>query len=269
MLAWFQNKLIFPGHQTQGSRNAEVVPTENAELITLTTRSGYRIKALFGEALLTDGSPLSDPRNRPTVIYFYGNAMCLRDTTFYEFDHFRRLGANVLIPEYVGYGVSEGKPSESGVYETALSAYDYLLTRKDVSPRTIFAAGWSLGGAVATELAIQRPVAGLVVFSTFTSLREMAHRAFPYLPTSLLLRYRFETREKFSRIGCPILIGHSRTDEVVPFEMSGELAAAAKGPVTRVIVERAEHGAFFERGGEKVFTAFQHFLEGISAKESR
>ena len=95
-------------------------------------RSGRR--PLRAGAARAEGSPTPRPSRRPTLLYFYGNGMCLNDALD-AFDHFRRLGANVLIPEYVGYGMSGGQPSESGCRATADAAYDHLQRRKDVDPR--------------------------------------------------------------------------------------------------------------------------------------
>ena len=158
--------------------------------------------ALFGPALTPDGEPHPDAARRPTLLYFYGNGMCLSDTTE-QFDRFRRLGANVLIPEYVGYGMSGGQPSEAGCQATADAAYDHLQRRGDVDPRPIVAVGWSLGGAVAIDLASRRPVAGLVAFSTFTSMVEMARTEFPVPPHSLLLRHRFDSLTKIGQRHLP------------------------------------------------------------------
>ena len=158
-----------------------VRPRADAELVTLSTANGDRVVALFGPALTREGEPHPEASRRPTLLYFYGNGMCLNDT-LEQFDHFRRLGANVLIPDYVGYGMSGGQPGESGCLATADAAYDHLQSRRDVDPRAIVAVGWSLGGAVAIDLASRRPVAGLAAFSTFTSMVEMARRNFPFLP---------------------------------------------------------------------------------------
>ena len=148
-----QTRLIFPGADTQGQTFAEVRPRPGTELVDLTTQRGVRVVALFGAALTPDGLP--DPRaaSRPTMIYFYGNAMCM-NYAMPEFERFRRLGLNVLIPEYSGYGMSGGSPSETGCQDTALAAMDYLVSTRGVDPKRILAAGWSLGGAVAIDLAV-------------------------------------------------------------------------------------------------------------------
>jgi fermentation-respiration switch protein FrsA (DUF1100 family) len=259
-----QANLIFPGSETQGKESAIVHPTPGTELVTLTTENQDRVVALFGPALLPDGNAHPDASQRPTLIYFYGNAMCLNDTMF-EFDHFRRLGLNVLIPEFVGYGMSTGKPSEAGCRETADAAFAHLQERKDINPKRIIAGGWSLGGAVAVDLASRKPLAGLIAFSTFTSMGDMSRRSFPFVPVSLILRHRFESETKMRKINCPILLGHGRRDEIVPVDMQDRLAAAAsRAPVMKFVVDEAGHNDFYSVGKEQVFQAVSRFLEQVT-----
>jgi fermentation-respiration switch protein FrsA (DUF1100 family) len=261
-----QTRLIFPGAETQGKPSSVVKPTPGTQLVPLTTESGDKIVALFGPALQPDGNvlPVGEAEARPTLLYFYGNAMCLNDAMF-EFDHFRRLGVNMMIPEFVGYGMSEGKPSEAGCRETADAAFAHLQHRTDLNPRKIVAAGWSLGGAVAVDLASRKPVAGLIAFCAFTSMGDMSRRHFPFVPSSLLLRHRFDSQSKLRSVACPILLGHGRHDEIVPIEMQERLAAAAtKAPVMKFIVEDAGHNDFYAAGEDKIFQAMVHFLESLS-----
>ncbi|MDR3632820.1 MAG: alpha/beta hydrolase [Isosphaeraceae bacterium] len=261
-----QTRIIFPGSATQGDPSAVVRPRPGEELVRLKTAQGDSIVALFGPALRADGVIDPQAAHQPTVLYFYGNGMCLRDTDD-EFQRLRRLGFNVLIPEYAGYGMSGGSAGESGCIATADAAYDHLLTRKDVDPARIVAAGWSLGGAVAIDLAARRPVAGLVSFCTFTSLPDMARRDFPFLPARLLLRHRFDNASKIARVTCPILLGHGRRDELIPFAMSDRLAALARSPVTRLTIDDAGHNDFYDAGGQRVFEAVRRFVEGLPASK--
>ena len=161
----FQSRLIFPGTSTQGHPDAQFRRWAGADLLHLETRSGEQVVAVYGRAQTAAGKPDPAARDRPTMIYFYGNAMCLKEA-MPEFDRFRRLGLNVLIPDYVGYGMSGGRPSEHGCQATADAAYDFLVSTRGVDPKTIVSAGWSLGGAVAIDLASRRQVGGLVAFST-------------------------------------------------------------------------------------------------------
>jgi uncharacterized protein len=263
-LGSLQQRVIFPGQVTQGRASALVEAPKGTEILTLTTAHGDRIVALFGAALRSNGEP--DPRAaaRPTLLYFYGNGDCLKKS-LRQFDHLRKLGVNVLIPEYVGYGMSSGRACEAGCYATADAAYDHLLNRTDIDPRKIVSAGWSLGSAVAVDLAARRPVAGLAIFSALTSMVEMSHRFFPYLPAKLLIRYRFDSLTKIARVHCPTLIGHGCKDLLIPSFMSDRLADAAGGPVSRVLVERAGHSDFFVVGAEELDQVIARFLNDIDA----
>ena len=254
-----QTRAIFPGSETQGKPSAVVHPRSDEQLVTLTTARGDRVVALFSPALTPDGTPDPKAAAAPTLLYFYGNAMCLNDTPELT-DRFRRLGLNVLVPEYVGYGMSGGKPSEAGCQATADAAHEHLRKRKDVDPKKIIAAGWSLGGAVAIDLASRKPVAGLVALSTFTSMTEIARRAMPFLPTSLLLRHRFDNLTKIARVSCPILLGHGRRDDIIPYSMLDQLASAARAPVMKFTIDDAGHNDFYVVGEQQILRSLKQFV---------
>jgi fermentation-respiration switch protein FrsA (DUF1100 family) len=240
-----QTKMIFPGAETQGQRHAVVRAGPHEELIELKTADGTLIVALFGHALASDGTPLPDAKSRPTILFFYGNGMCLADCAG-EFRKFQRLGANVMIPDFAGYGMSGGAPSAAGVLQTADAAYEHLIHRGDIDAKKVFPVGWSLGAAGAIHIAATRPVAGLITLSAFTSLREMAHNLLPFLPTSVLLRHHLENEQKIADVKCPILMFHGRRDSIIPFWMSQRLESAAKAPVTRIAIDEADHNDIFE-----------------------
>ncbi|MCC2671158.1 MAG: Dienelactone hydrolase family protein, partial [Armatimonadetes bacterium] len=241
---------------------ATVRAAPGSELVSLRTSSGETIAALYGPALSEAGEPVADPRKAPTLLYFYGNGTCLK-TAQDQFEQFRRAGANVMIAEYVGYGMSTGRPSEAGCYATADAAYDYLRSRPDVDPARIVAAGGSLGGAVAIDLASRKPVAGLITFMTFTSLPEVAQKHFPLVPTSPLLRYRFDSVAKMRQIHCPVLLAHGTSDLLVPHRMMDRLAGAAAAPVTKILVSSATHYNLFHVGERPIAEGLRKFLTRI------
>ncbi len=263
MIYLFQDRLIFPGNATQGSLEAGVRPRSGAELLQLATSRGERITALYGPALLADGRPDPEAPSRPALVYFYGNAMCLAYAET-EFDRFRRLGLNVMIPDYLGYGLSAGRASEIGCRETAEAAYQALLSRGFPLQR-IIAGGWSLGGAVAIDLAYRRQVGGLFAFSTFTSTHDMALSVFPMPLPRWFFAHKFDSQGKIASINCPILLGHGRRDPVVPFPMFERLAASAKGPLSTLVIDNAEHNNFYEVGGRRLDEATRTFADRIRA----
>lgn len=252
-----QEALLFPGRCTQGK--SRIDPPEGAEVVHLETRSGERIAALFGPALLTSGERDPHSRLRPTLLYFYGNGTCI-GTALVEFELFRRAGANVLIAEYVGYGLSSGKATETGCYETADAAYDYLVVRPDVDDRRIVSAGGSLGGAVAIDLAARKPVAGLITFMTFTSLTDIARKHFPLVPVEPLMRFKFDSLTKIAEVRCPVLLVHGKRDLMVPIGMMDRLADAVPTRATRIVVPRAAHPDLFSTGNKPISQALAQFL---------
>jgi fermentation-respiration switch protein FrsA (DUF1100 family) len=258
-----QTRLIFPGSATQGDPSAQLNPDLDAQLVSLTTSRGDRVVARFGPALTPDGQPLPDASDRPTILFFYGNGECLRDESP-EFERFRCLGANVLIPEYVGYGLSGGKAGETGCCETAEAAFGYLLHRPDVDPSKIVVGGRSLGGAVAIDLASRRPIAALFAMNTFTSMLDMAQLSFPFLPSRWLLRHRFDSLARIGRVRGRILLIHGTQDQLVPYAMTDRLAAAARSPVTRLEVEGAGHNDLFVHGEDTILSAIGRLLEPLA-----
>jgi fermentation-respiration switch protein FrsA (DUF1100 family) len=201
------------------------------------------------------------------LVYLYGNGMCL-ETSCYEFAQFRQLGCTVLIPEYPGYGMSSGWASESGCYEAADAAYHYLTATLRAHPTQIVVAGWSLGAAVAIDLAARKQVAGLIVLGAFTNIPEQAHAMLPWVPTwvvCLFIMERFDNVSKIRQVTCPIFIGHGTEDELVPFAMAERLAQAARprNSVTFLPIGGCSHNGIFEANRGCVWTAIKDFLSNL------
>jgi fermentation-respiration switch protein FrsA (DUF1100 family) len=97
-------------------------------------------------------------------------------------------------------------------------------------------------------------------------MAEMGHCTFPILPTfmvSCILSHKFENTRKIAEVKCPILIGHSRGDRMIPYWMSDRLADSAKAPVERLTIEKADHCDFFN-SGENVMPIIGEFFARIA-----
>ncbi len=138
-------------------------------------------------------------------------------------------GFNVLAYDYRGYGSSNGRPSEKGTYRDAESAHQWL-RKRGFPAEKIIALGESLGGAVAAELALRKPIGGLVLQSTFTSIPDIGKEHFPWLPVRTLGAIRYATRTKLPSLKIPILILHSRADTIIPFHHSQQNYQTANKP---------------------------------------
>jgi fermentation-respiration switch protein FrsA (DUF1100 family) len=164
-----------------------------------------------------------------TVLFFHGNAGNISTRLGYLL-MFYGLGYNTFIIDYRGYGESSGTPSEQGTYRDAQAAWRYLTEQRNIPSNRIVLLGESLGGAVATWLAVREKPALLVLASAFTSVADMAEAIYPFLPTHLLTRFDYNTGEYLRGVTCPVFVAHSPQDEIVPFEQGEALYASASEP---------------------------------------
>jgi pimeloyl-ACP methyl ester carboxylesterase len=153
-----------------------------------------------------------------------------------------RSGLGSLMFDYRGYGASEGKPSEEGLYEDSLAAYEWLSAR-GVTPAKLIVLGQSLGNAPAARLAANRPVAGLVLVSPFTNLPEAASARFRWLPLGVIpwQHNRFEVADYLRQVSVPVMLVSSRADELVPFANAVKLRAVTRSLPICIDDERLPH----------------------------
>lgn len=163
------------------------------------------------------------PPGARTVVHFHGNGETIDANVPFARGLASR-GLGVLLVEYRGYGASAGTPTEEGLYLDAAAALD-ALAKGGAGPDRIVLSGTSLGTGVAAEMAVRGRGAALVLIAPYTSIPRVADRFVPFLPTSLMIRDRFDTLEKTARIHLPSLVIHGDEDEVIPYPMGQEVAA--------------------------------------------
>jgi len=172
----------------------------------------------------------ADSGGDKTILYMHGNGGNI------SFLH------NALLFDYRGYGLSSGTiTQESDIYTDAESAYNFLMNEKDTNPADMIFWGHSLGGAVAIHLAQTKTPHAVIVESTFSSVDRLARQHYPYLPTSLILRYHINAGEKIQNITSKILIAHGTEDTAVPPDHAHILYKQAPDPKQIMIVEGAPH----------------------------
>ena len=207
---------------------------------------------------------------RGVILFFHGNASNIS----HRLDSiaiFNRLGLDVLIIDYRGYGRSSGKPTEKGTYLDAQAAWNYLVSERDISRNRIIVFGRSLGGAVAAWLGSQpdsniRPAA-VIIESSFTSGVDMARRLYPFFPSRLITRLRYPVVEYASRLHSPVLVVHSRDDEIIPFEMGQAIHEAAAQP--KAFLElRGGHNDGFYISRDGYLLGLEDFLESTLGSSS-
>lgn len=172
------------------------------------------------------------------------------------------LGLSVLIFDYRGYGQSNGHPTEQGTYRDAEAAWAYLTETQGYRPADIVIFGESLGGAIAAHLAQAVQPGALVLASTFTSVTALAAHHYRFLPVRWLSRFRYEAAADVSRVRAPLLVIHSRDDEIVPFAHGEALYRRAAGP-KRLVAIRGDHNAGFLLSERQLTTAMRQFLADL------
>ncbi|MGB7580966.1 MAG: alpha/beta hydrolase [Sedimentisphaerales bacterium] len=169
------------------------------------------------------------PNAQFTVLYCHGNGgnmMYFLDTV----NFLNKLGLNCFVFDYRGYGESQGAPSENGTYLDARAAYRWLTKKKGVAPQQIILFGWSLGGSIAAYLATKFKSAALVIESAFTSYPAIGQKFYPYMPVKWFARFDYPAIEYVRKVTCPVLVIHSRNDEIIPFELGLKIYDAANEP---------------------------------------
>ena len=161
------------------------------------------------------------------VLYLHGSPSTIASpVNIAHYELMRGLGLNVLAPESRGFAGLDGQPTEAALLEDARAAYAHL---QRLAPRSrIVLYGWSLGAAVAVNLAEQVPAAALILEGAPASILESTRRRYPLFPVHLLMQSRFETIAKIDDIQAPLLFLHSPTDAVVGIEEGRRLFAAAQ-----------------------------------------
>jgi fermentation-respiration switch protein FrsA (DUF1100 family) len=252
----FESRLIFfpdyPG-RLAGDWNPRGLGVED---VWLTSSDGTKLHGWW----------IPSEKAKFTFLAFHGNAGNITDRApIYGF--LRDAPGNVLALEYRGYGHSEGKPSESGLYTDATTAYDYLVKVQHIDPKTIISFGQSLGTAVATHLASQRQVGAVILEAPFPSAARLAKLIFHFLPgLPILARGQFDTQARLQEIHVPIFIVHCRQDPVLPFTLGQEVYAASNPPKTFLEISGSCHEEASIIAPEKYRAALQNFLNDVAKR---
>lgn len=195
--------------------------------------------------LINDGLSLkvwtTAEKSDRALIYFGGNS---EDVSGFILKY-KELFPNhtVYLHNYRGFGGSEGKPSEEGLFADALALYDHLAERHG----SIDVIGRSLGTGVAVYLASQRKVYNLALVTPYDSITSVAVDQYPYLPVRRLLKDRFDSLARARMLTANTLLLIAENDELIPVELSYKLAAALNPEHTKVItIDGVDHNSICE-----------------------
>jgi fermentation-respiration switch protein FrsA (DUF1100 family) len=225
------------------------------EPVTLTTADGETLAAWW----------VPHERAAGAVVIFHGNAGNISHRIDY-LTMFHRLGYATLLVDYRGYGQSTGSPSEEGTYRDAEAAWNWLTKERGLGARDIVVLGESLGGAVAVWLAARVNPRALVVASCFTSVPELGAQVYPFLPVRLISRFSYDSLGTIKSVKAPVLIAHSREDDIIPFAHGRALYDAAPEP-RRFLEMRGGHNDGFIFMRQEWVAQLAAFLESARAQQ--
>lgn len=261
---FYQGRMVFlshiPGRALTTTPEAIGLAYES---VMIPTEDGERIHAWYvpatrrGQNLGSD--PGSDLNATPVLLFFHGNA----GNISHRLDSiriFNQLGVDVLIVDYRGYGESTGKPGEEGVYLDGEAAWNYLVETRGVEPDRIVIFGRSLGAVVGARLASRYSPGGLIIESGFTSGVDMARRLYPFLPARLITRLEFPLIDFARELRCPVLVIHSRDDEIIPFDMGKAIYQAVPGEDKTFLEIWGGHNTGFYLSESVYIPALEKFL---------
>lgn len=257
-----ETELIF---RTAASR-ADTFPSFPYTKVDLPRTDGV---SQFGWRITADGSaPAAAPLSDLWVLYLHGNASTVASRmSVKHFTRLRDLGLNVLAPEYHGYNGLPGIPSEATVAADARAGYDYLRTTERVPAERLVIYGWSLGAAVAVELASRVDARAVILEGAPASIVDIGQSRYPMFPIRLIIRNPFRAIDRVGGIRAPLLFLHSPEDTVIPFEQGRRLFEAAPSPKTFVEV-RGGHVEASEIDHVVFYGAIARFLSAVTPPPS-
>ena len=198
------------------------------------------------------------------ILAFHGNGYVLEEMVGDEAVYLHEIGANLVLVDYRGYGLSSRvRPNESTVDEDAEATLNYLLRTRGIPIANIFVLGRSIGSGPATHLALgNRRLGGLILESPFSSIDDAAAASwyFRIYPLGIMLRTHFDNLSKISVVRVPLLIVAGTADTLTPTWMAKKIFAEANQPKQLCLVRGAGHDDLLTKGGDVLMQVLQRFV---------
>ncbi|MBS0191980.1 MAG: alpha/beta fold hydrolase [Phycisphaerales bacterium] len=246
-LWWTQDSMIFA--RAAGRMSGRDLPP-TGERIWYRAPDGRQIEAWYFR-----GAGRSAERPGPLLVCFHGNADYIENWSWMA-ETCQKEGLNVLLPEFRGYGRSEGEPSERAIVADSAAIVELALQRPEVDRTKLVLLGRSLGGGVACGVALLVKPAALILECTFTSLASMADG---YHVPRWLVRHPFRNDEALARIMCPVMLVHGTHDRIIPFAHAQSLGKVRPDAV--LVTLDCDHNDLPGKDEAKYRAAFIEFLK--------
>jgi uncharacterized protein len=248
MVEWMRKQsLFYPQRYPAGEWNTEHLAVQ-PEDVWFETSDGLRLHGWYFSSGLPDA---------PLIVHFHGNGGNITHRATPAVSLASR-GLDVFLFDYRGYGRSEGSPTEQGLYRDAVAAVE-VMQKRARGPIVVY--GESLGGPYAAYAAEKLGACAAVMDSTFPSIRAVTRTVYYPIPMHWLLRPGLRTADHLNDAGKPVLVMHSRTDEVLSFDLGRQLYEALEVP--KIFYESASgyHAGISWSDGDRYLDAVAAFVE--------
>ncbi len=228
--------LMTPGYASMSSKVYPQIAGTN----------GYTAHRLFFAGMADSpqyGLLLTKPGNAVTILYFGGGNFQTGLNGLKVAKQFEALGVNLFMVDYPGYGDSSGKPSVAAMRNDGLSAYDFLRTQPEVSGTDIVVHGFSMGTEVASYVAANRPVSGLVLESPLTTIKQLVHNLIPWYERLFVTVHLakplqgINSESYLKKYTGPLLLLVGSKDTTAPPSQARELLRESATPTDRKILD--------------------------------
>lgn len=255
LLRLLENMFVFFPEKAPANARLPRMANASLEETWLQTVDGTKV-----DGWLVTPTKINSP-SPPTILYLHGNAGNLFGRAE-RLATFAAQGWRVFGIDYRGYGKSAGRSSEAGLYLDAAAAYEFLIREKQADPRTLFFYGESLGAAVAIQLALEHPCAGLILESAFLSFKDMGQTHYPLIPAIVyrFLHNEWKSVDRIKQIGSAKFFIHGDHDTVVPFDHGRRLFDAAPPPKFFYGIQGGDHNDCFVLGGNALLENLRDFV---------
>ena len=208
-----------------------------------------------------------------TLLWLHGNAGNISHRIENLLMIHKYLNVNIFIFDYRGYGLSEGIPSEQGLYLDSEAACEFLNCKLNIKiDKQLVIFGRSLGSAVGVNLAIKHKFRNMILESSFTSFHDIARIIYPTIPVSYMMKMiesRFDSITKIRFVNTPVMFVHGDKDRMVPIEIGRDLFNAANEPKHFYVIENADHNDTYLIGGELYFNAMKDFIKNTILEDKK
>jgi len=223
---------------------------DTPEILKVTMADGVQLSALY----------LPNPSAIYTILYSHGNAENIGEIRP-VLEVLQQAGFAVFAYDYRGYGTSQGSPSERKAYEDIETIHTYLNQQLGVAGDRVIALGRSVGSGPSVHLALQKPLAGLILEGAFMSIFRVV------LPVSIFPFDKFPNLSRIKQVRCPLLVIHGKRDRIIPFSHGEALYQAANQPKQLFPVAEADHNDLVWVAGNRYTKAIQEFAATLNREK--